>query len=88
MKTRRVEPIRSYTIVDLVSKLVGSIEPYGEANHDEKVLKNLDELELLLTYFVDTLSTTISQTQSNYQGSIIEIRKRMIEIINTIEDCL
>ena len=59
----------------IINTLVGPIESIGESNFDNKVLDNMDFVEDVISYFVDTLARN-----AEYRGLLrrkdIKVRSR------------
>mgnify|MGYP001291830218 CR=1 FL=1 len=70
---------KEYTIETLLDKLVGSTEPYGETNHDEKALERLDDVWNILNWAIGRLSEC-RKAKNNYQSSMIALAKKAREI--------
>ena len=46
---------KDYSLEDILNKLVGSTQPYGESYHDEEALKNLDNVNRVLEWATDRI---------------------------------
>jgi len=55
-----IKQLDTYTIIDLIDKLMGNIEWHGETNHDYKVLERLLDYDRLLDHVLDKYYTLIS----------------------------
>ena len=81
--------MREYNIPDLLDKLIGSTEPYGESNHDSKAMDRLEDVEIVLEWVIDRLYEC-RRAKNNYQGSMFllarEARKIAKCYIETFED--
>jgi len=76
------------TIYEVVKKLIGSIEPYGDSDIDEKRSNNLDEhTELVFQLVVDLIETANFKDRNEY--SIKKLGETayasLLEIKNSIE---
>lgn len=72
---------RTYTICNIVDQLIGSTSAWGETNHDEQSLKNLEQSELLIN---SLLKPIIDNTRFKNDGrySMGAIGKASQEIVN------
>lgn len=76
------------SIYEIVKKLIGSIEPYGDSNIDEKRLINLDEhIELALGLVTDLIETADfrNRNEASIQKLGIKANKALLEIKNLID---
>ena len=80
------------SIYEIVKKIVGSIEPYGNSNIDEERSNNLNE-HIILTYslardlidvaeFKDRPERSIHNLGSNAYDSLLELKEMIDDAIN------
>ncbi len=70
---------KEYSIEDLLDKLIGSTEPYGESVHDESAIERLDEVDRVLAWATDRLYQC-RKAKNNYQYSMLQLAIKAREI--------
>ena len=45
----------NYDLVDIVDRINGNILPKGETHHDVKAFESLEQIELLVEYYIDNI---------------------------------
>ena len=70
----------------IINTLVGPIESIGESNFDNKVLDNMDFVEDVISYFVDTLARNAEYR--GYEQSRIDIAERSQVTLKHIKEII
>jgi len=76
------------SIYEIVKKLIGSIEPYGDSNIDNKHLVNIDEhINLVFGLVTDLIKTAEfkDRNESSIQKLGIKASDALLEIKNSID---
>jgi len=77
------------SIYEIVKKLIGSIEPYGDSNIDNERLINLDEhIDLVYGLVADLIETANSKNtcESSIQKLGTKANDAILEIKNSIDN--
>lgn len=51
--------LKKLTILDINDEIIGSVFPQGETYEDDRVLKRLDEVEVLITEYILNLKNEL-----------------------------
>ena len=70
----------------IINTLVGQIESIGESDFDNKVLDNMDFVEYVISYFVDTLARNAEYR--GYKKSRIDIAERSQVTLKYIKEII
>jgi hypothetical protein len=76
------------SIYEIVKKLIGSIEPYGDSGIDNKRSINLDEhIELVFGLVTDLIKTADfkNRNEASIQNLGIKANEALLEIKNSID---
>lgn len=77
--------MKSDVIIEVIDKLVGSIEPYGSTQIDEERLKNLETLlEVMDEYIGEIIDVT--KYRNRYEYSILAIANRAYDWLIGLRD--
>ena len=77
--------MKSEVIIEVIDRLVGSIEPYGSTQIDEERLKNLETLlEVMDEYIGEIIDVT--KYRNRYEYSILEIAERAYDWLVDLRD--
>lgn len=77
--------MKSDVIIEVIDRLVGSIEPYGSTQIDKERLENLETLlEVMDKYIKDIKEVT--RFRNRYEYSILEIAERAYDWIVDLRD--
>lgn len=60
-------------VTEIVKKLIGSVEPAGDSDIDEKRFENLKELCLLTSNLVGEISRVVDRNKNAHESSIQKI---------------
>jgi hypothetical protein len=74
-------------IPEIVKKLIGSIEPRGDSQIDEKRYENLIEHSYLVSDLIENL-IFVSKYKDSYEGSVSKLGKRAYTELLELRDCL
>jgi len=74
-------------ICEIVRKLIGSIEPRGDSQIDEKHYDNLIEHGYLVSDLVESL-IFVSRYKDSYESSVSKLGKRAYTELMELKDCL
>lgn len=70
----------------IINTLIGPIESTGESHVDSKVLKNMDFVEEVILYLVDTLARNAEY--KGYEKSRIDIAARSQVVLRNIRETI
>jgi len=79
--------MKQFTITEIANKLIGCIDACGESNHDEASLKNLDDVDYLLYYYVSKLLENAIR-ENDHQGTVHLIAEKSRKIIDELKELL
>lgn len=79
--------LKKLTTLDINDKIIGSVFPQGETHEDDRVLKRLDEVELLITEYILNLKIN-SKMVDDYRSSVQKIAERSVNILNNIKETI
>lgn len=79
--------MKQFTITEIANKLIGCIDAHGESNHDEASLKNLDDVDYLLYYYVSKLLEN-ARRENDCQGTVQLIGEKSRKIIDELKELL
>ena len=79
--------MKEFTIIELIDKLLGNIEWYGESNHDSEVVKRLDDYEIVLDHILGKYYDLI-KVRHQYQASAQELGNKAYETLKSIHYCI
>lgn len=79
--------MNSETILEVINRLVGDIEPYGETYHDEKAYDNQENLIFITKELVNTLVIN-SRYKNRVQYSVKEIGERAYDSLKGLYDVI
>ena len=80
-----------YTLLEIIDKSIGKVEPVGEHNVDRNRLKNLKELHELIDELINLLMRIESDSSyaNSYEASVQEIyttnHEWLIDLVGNIE---
>lgn len=77
-----------YSLKNIVDKFIGPLKFYGETDGDKETLDNLDTFKNLLEDMMGDLWKLSINTQGRTEDSAKEIRNKIIEIKDSIQDPL
>lgn len=77
-----------YSLKNIVDKFMGPLKFYGETYEDEETLDNLENFNNLLVDMMDDLYDLANSTQERPEESANEIHEKVIEIKQSIQECL
>lgn len=81
--------MKSEVIIEVIDKLVGSIEPYGSTQIDEERLKNLETLIEILDEYINEI-IDVTKYRNRYEYSILAIADRayawLVDLRDYIDD--
>ena len=75
----------THSTYEIVNKIIGSTEPYGDTNIDNERTKNLDEKIELVQLLVDDLIET-AKFKNRPEGSMSKMGKTAQEFLDEIRD--
>ena len=75
------------TLTDAVDKLIGNYQAYGETNHDDDALKNLDSVWDLTTYLISNLCDN-AEKMNHCAYSIAEVGTKSKQILDEVQSML
>lgn len=72
--------LKTYTTLEIVEKIIGHIDFYGESYYDSISLKNLDEVQELLDFYLCKLCDLVKYHTGDYRasGKALAIKARQI----------
>ena len=77
--------MKSDVIIEVIDRLIGSIEPYGSTQIDKERLENLETLlEVMDKYIKDIKEVT--RFRNRYEYSILEIAERAYDWLVDLRD--
>ena len=79
--------MNSETILEVINKLVGNIEPYGETYHDEKAYNNQEELIYIIRELIGALGAN-SRYKNRVEYSVKKIGKRAYNSLKNLYDVI
>ena len=79
--------MKEFDVRDLIDKLLGSIEWYGESNHDSEVEKRLDDYENVLDHILEKYYDLI-KVRHQYQSSAQVLGNKAYETLRLIHICI
>lgn len=77
--------MKSEVIIEVIDKLVGSIEPYGSTQIDEERLKNLENLLEVMDEYIKEIIDVIKY-RNRYEYSILAIANRAYDWLVDLRD--
>lgn len=77
--------MNSEVIIEVVDRLVGSIEPYGSTQIDEERLKNLETLIEVMDEYINEI-IDVTKYRNRYEYSILEIAERAYDWLVGLRD--
>jgi hypothetical protein len=77
--------MKEFTIIELIDKLLGNIEWYGETNHDSDVVRRLDDYEDMVFHIIYKLIDLI-KVKHQYQASAKECGNKAYYTLKSIHD--
>jgi len=77
--------MKSEVIIEVIDKLVGSIEPYGSTQIDEERLKNLETLLEVMDEYINEI-INVTKYRNRHEYSILEIAERAYDWIVGLRD--
>ena len=75
------------TIYEIIKKLIGSIEPYGDTNIDEARLNNLNEHMILVNSLIEDLVRT-AKYRNRQESSIHNLGSYAYDELLNIKDII
>ena len=75
------------TILEVINKLVGNIEPYGESHHDEIAYDNQEELIYIIQELIGALGAN-SRYKNRVEYSVKKIGKRAHDSLKDLYDVI
>ena len=79
--------MNSETILEVINKLVGNIEPYGESHHDEIAYNNQEELIYIIRELIGDLGAN-SRYENRVEYSVKKIGKRAHDSLKDLYDVI
>jgi hypothetical protein len=70
------------TIIEIIDKLIGGIEPHGETRIDTKNLKHIIQYKEIAEYMIDRINYISYEHRGAYQHSVKEIRSVAYQFMN------
>lgn len=77
--------MNSEVIIEVIDRLVGSIEPYGSTQIDEERLKNLETLLEVMDEYINEI-IDVTKYRNRYEYSILEIANRAYDWVVGLRD--
>lgn len=77
--------MKSEVIIEVIDRLVGSIEPYGSTQIDEERLKNLETLLEVMDEYISEIIDA-AKYRNRYEYSILAIANRAYDWIVDLRD--
>lgn len=77
--------MKSDVIIEVIDRLVGSIEPYGSTQIDEERLKNLENLLEVMDEYINEI-IDVTKYRNRYEYSILEIAERAYDWLVGLRD--
>ena len=75
------------TILEVINKLVGDIEPYGESRHDEIAYDNQEELIYIIRELIGALGAN-SRYKNRVEYSVKKIGERAHDSLKDLYDII
>ena len=75
----------SKVIIEVIDRLVGSIEPYGSTQIDEERLKNLETLLEVMDEYISEIIDA-AKYRNRYEYSILAIANRAYEWLDGLRE--
>ena len=79
---------KTFTLSDIVMKLIGSVDAYGDSGYDEKVIENLKDALPQVCKIVSTVFESMSRECDRCEWSMKEIGKIKLEWAKEIKQSL
>lgn len=79
--------MNSETILEVINRLVGDIEPYGETYHDEIAYNNQEELIYIIRELIGILGRN-SRYRNRVQYSVEKIGERAYNSLKNLYDII
>lgn len=77
--------LKRYTTLEIIKKLVGHIDFYGETNYDNESLKNLDEVRKFLEVYLCKLYLLDKNYKDDYRASGKALANKARKILNNLK---
>lgn len=77
--------MKSEVIIEVIDKLVGSIEPYGSSQIDEERLRNLETLLDVMDEYINEI-IDVTKYRNRYEYSILRIADRAYDWLADLRD--
>lgn len=77
--------MKSEVIIEVIDRLVGSIEPYGSTQIDKERLENLETLLEVMDKYIKEIKE-VTRFRNRYEYSILEIAERAYDWIVDLRD--
>lgn len=77
--------MKSEVIIEVIDKLVGSIEPYGSTQIDEERLENLETLLEVMDKYIKEIKE-VTRFRNRYEYSILAIANRAYDWFVDLRD--
>ena len=77
--------MKSEVIIEVIDRLVGSIEPYGSESIDKERLENLETLIEILDEYINEM-IDVTKYRNRYEYSILKIADRAYEWLVELRD--
>lgn len=74
------------TLTDVVDKLIGSYQAYGETNHDTQSLNNLETIENLIYPIIATLCNNVRKGAECQANSVMQVDKKSNQILLGVKE--
>lgn len=79
--------MNSETILEVINRLVGDIEPYGETYHDEKAYDNQEEMIYIIRELIGILGRN-SRYRNRIEYGVNKIGKRAYNSLKNLYDII
>ena len=77
--------MKSEVIIEVIDRLVGSIQPYGSTQIDEERLKNLEILLEVMDEYINKI-IDVTKYRNRHEYSILEIAERAYDWLVGLRD--
>lgn len=77
--------MNSEVIIEVIDRLVGSIEPYGSTQIDEERLKNLETLLEVMDEYINRI-IDVTKYRNRYEYSILAIANKAYDWVVGLRD--
>ena len=77
--------MKSEVIIEVIDRLVGSIEPYGSTQIDEERLKNLENLLDIMDEYINEI-IDVTKYRNRYEDSILARADRAYDWLVDLRD--